>query len=57
MLSAEEQLKQIQFGTAEVISADELKKKLDRSAATHTPLRIKLGMDPVRAGSFIWDIQ
>jgi tyrosyl-tRNA synthetase len=46
MLSAEEQLKQIQFGTAEVISADELKKKLDRSAATHTPLRIKLGMDP-----------
>lgn len=46
MLSAEEQLKRIRYGTAEIISEEELKKKLERSIATGKPLRVKLGMDP-----------
>ncbi len=46
MLSAEEQLEQIRYGTVEIISEEELKKKLERSISSGKPLRIKLGMDP-----------
>jgi tyrosyl-tRNA synthetase len=42
----EEQLARILGGTAQVETRDELKKKLERSHATGTPLRVKLGIDP-----------
>src|SRR5437763_9724534 len=42
----EEQLAVILRGTAQVETQDELKKKLERSHATGTPLRVKLGIDP-----------
>ncbi len=46
MLSVEEQLKQMEYGTAEILPLDELKKKLERSVETGKPLRVKLGLDP-----------
>src|SRR6476469_8760324 len=42
----EEQLAVILRGAAQVETRDELKKKLERSAATGTPLRVKYGIDP-----------
>lgn len=41
-LSVEEQLREIQRGTVDIIPLEELKKKLE----TGRPLRIKLGLDP-----------
>ncbi len=46
MLAAKEQLKLIKRGVAQIISEEELLKKLEKSVATNTPLRIKLGVDP-----------
>lgn len=46
MLSAEEQLKELKRGTDEIISEEELLKKLERSLETGKPLRIKAGFDP-----------
>ena len=42
----EEQLAYIKKGAAEIIREDELRAKLERSRASNTPLRVKLGMDP-----------
>ncbi len=42
----DEQLRRIQRGTAEVFPVDELRAKLEKSRATGTPLRVKLGVDP-----------
>ncbi len=44
--SPEEQLKIIKHGTAEIISEEELLKKLKKSADNNKPLRIKAGFDP-----------
>lgn len=45
-ISPEEQLKIIKRGTAEIISEEELLKKLKKSADNNKPLRIKAGFDP-----------
>jgi len=42
----EEQLERIRRGAVEVFPEDELARKLERSRATGTPLRVKLGVDP-----------
>src|SRR6478735_8826878 len=42
----EEQLAVILRGAAQIETRDELKKKLEHSAATGKPLRVKLGIDP-----------
>ena len=44
--SPEEQLKIIKRGTVEIISEEELLKKLKKSADNNKPLRIKAGFDP-----------
>src|SRR5262245_49889880 len=46
MRSVEEQLAVIHRGTEQIVPADELRKKLERSVATGKPLRVKLGIDP-----------
>ena len=46
--SVKEQLDIIVNNTVEVISADELERKLQKSLKTGTPLKIKLGADPSR---------
>ncbi|MDD2430921.1 MAG: tyrosine--tRNA ligase [Firmicutes bacterium] len=46
MLTAKEQLELLERGTAQIISKDELLKKLEKSVASGTPLRVKLGVDP-----------
>lgn len=46
MLKPEEQLEQIKRGSEEIISEEELLKKLTKSYETDTPLRIKAGFDP-----------
>lgn len=47
-LPAEEQLKEIKKGVVDLISEDDLLKKLKKSHETGTPLRIKFGADPSR---------
>jgi len=42
----EEQLKRLGEAAVSVITEEELLRKLQRSVATETPLRVKLGMDP-----------
>src|SRR5437763_7614237 len=46
MRPVEEQLAVIDRGTDQIVPADELRKKLERSVATGKPLRVKLGIDP-----------
>ncbi|MEW5803804.1 MAG: tyrosine--tRNA ligase [bacterium] len=46
MLSAKEQMEIIGKGAVEIISEEELLKKLEQSVATQKPLRIKAGFDP-----------
>lgn len=46
MLAAKEQLKLLKRGVAQIISEEELLKKLEKSVAVNTPLRVKLGVDP-----------
>ncbi|HVX85781.1 MAG TPA: tyrosine--tRNA ligase [Phycisphaerae bacterium] len=45
-LTIDDQLSLLLRGTDHVYSPEELKNRLEKSAATNTPLRIKLGMDP-----------
>lgn len=45
-LSIDEQIEIIERGCVDCISRDELKKKLEKSAATGVPLKIKAGFDP-----------
>ncbi len=47
-LKPEEQLERIAFGTVDLISKEDMFKKLKRSAETKKPLLIKLGADPTR---------
>ena len=42
----ERQLQVIRRGVAEIVPEDELRKKIERSVVTGTPLKIKLGLDP-----------
>jgi tyrosyl-tRNA synthetase len=44
--SAEEQMQILMRGVADLVSQDELRKKLEKSVATGKPLRVKLGIDP-----------
>jgi tyrosyl-tRNA synthetase len=46
MKSIDEQLDLLARGTEQIVTRDELKQKLERSAATGRPLRVKLGCDP-----------
>lgn len=48
MLSPEEQLELVKFGTVDFISEADFLKKLKKSVATKKPLKIKLGADPSR---------
>src|ERR1044072_844983 len=45
-MTIDEQLAYLAKGTTEIIRMEELRTKLERSAATGKPLRIKLGADP-----------
>ncbi|HVB34288.1 MAG TPA: tyrosine--tRNA ligase [Patescibacteria group bacterium] len=45
-LPADEQLAYLSKGAAEIIRAEELRERLERSAKTGRPLRVKLGVDP-----------
>src|SRR5438876_4442006 len=46
MKTVDEQLALIRRGVEQVVPADELKKKLERSVKTGKPLRVKYGIDP-----------
>jgi tyrosyl-tRNA synthetase len=46
MLSAKEQMEIIRKGAVEIISEEELLKKLEQSVAAQKPMRIKAGFDP-----------
>jgi tyrosyl-tRNA synthetase len=46
MMTIDEQLAYLRKGTVEVIREDELRAKLEKSARTGVPLRVKLGADP-----------
>jgi tyrosyl-tRNA synthetase len=45
-MSLEAQISIIRRGTVDLITIEELRRKLERSTATSTPLRVKLGLDP-----------
>jgi tyrosyl-tRNA synthetase len=45
-LNIEEQIAIIQRGAVDLITVDELRRKLARAATTGQPLRVKLGLDP-----------
>jgi tyrosyl-tRNA synthetase len=45
-MSIDEQIAYLRKGTVEIIREDELRAKLERSAQTGEPLRVKLGADP-----------
>jgi tyrosyl-tRNA synthetase len=45
-MTIEEQLTFLQKGTVDLIREEDLRKKLERSAKTGKPLRVKLGVDP-----------
>ena len=45
-MTIDEQISFLQKGTAEIIPRDELRSKLEKSAKTGKPLRVKLGVDP-----------
>ncbi|MGI8835804.1 MAG: tyrosine--tRNA ligase [Pyrinomonadaceae bacterium] len=45
-MTIDEQLDYLRKGTTEIIRAEELRAKLERSAKTGKPLRVKLGVDP-----------
>src|SRR5215204_4571482 len=46
MMTIDEQLSYLGKGTIEIIREAELRAKLEKSAATGKPLRVKLGADP-----------
>src|SRR6478752_9450545 len=45
-MTIDEQLAHLRQGTVDLIREEDLKKKLERSAKTGKPLRVKLGLDP-----------
>src|SRR5918999_857397 len=46
MMTIDEQLAYLRKGTVEIIREEDLRAKLERSARTSAPLRVKLGADP-----------
>src|SRR5512146_1765189 len=46
MTNIDSQMELLKRGAAEIISEDDLKRKLERSAKEHRPLRVKAGFDP-----------
>ncbi|MDU4493656.1 MAG: tyrosine--tRNA ligase, partial [Staphylococcus warneri] len=46
MIEINEQMKIIRKGAAEIISEEDIIKKLEKSAKDNKPLTIKLGLDP-----------
>jgi tyrosyl-tRNA synthetase len=46
MMTIDEQLAHLRKGTVEIIRQDDLRAKLEKSARTGIPLRVKLGADP-----------
>ena len=54
--AAEEQMRKLRRGVAEIISDQELKRKIARSLREQKPLRIKLGLDPTALTS-IWALR
>lgn len=48
MMTVKEQLRVIEEHVVDLLPHDDLMKKLERSVATNTPLRVKLGLDPSR---------
>ncbi|HYF95106.1 MAG TPA: tyrosine--tRNA ligase [Symbiobacteriaceae bacterium] len=44
--SVDEQMHLLMRGVADIVSVDELRRKLEKSIATGKPLRVKLGIDP-----------
>src|SRR6266566_539706 len=45
-MTIDEQLEFLKKGTVDLIREEDLRKKLERSAKTGKPLRVKLGLDP-----------
>lgn len=45
-MTTDEQLEYLKKGTVDLIREEDLRKKLERSRKTSTPLRVKLGLDP-----------
>jgi tyrosyl-tRNA synthetase len=45
-ISVDEQINIIQRGAVDLITVEELRRKLERSSTTGQPLRVKLGLDP-----------
>src|SRR5881398_1206363 len=45
-MTVDEQLAYLHKGTTEIIREDDLRAKLEKSAKTSRPLRVKLGADP-----------
>jgi tyrosyl-tRNA synthetase len=45
-MSIDAQISMIQRGTVDLITVEELRRKLERSTTTGKPLRVKLGLDP-----------
>ena len=46
MVAAQEQLRLIRRGVAEILPETELVKKLEKSVSSGKPLKVKLGLDP-----------
>lgn len=44
--SVDEQMQVLMRGVTDIVSAEELRRKLEKSVATGKPLRVKLGIDP-----------
>ena len=48
MISAQEQVRQIKHGVADLINEQDLVKKIEKSIKENKPLVVKLGLDPTR---------
>ena len=46
MISAQEQVRQIKHGVADLINEQDLVKKIEKSIKENKPLVVKLGLDP-----------
>jgi tyrosyl-tRNA synthetase len=55
-MTIDEQLAYLRKGTVDIIREEELRAKLEKSARTWKPLRVKLGADPT-APTFTWAIR
>ena len=52
MISAQEQVRQIKHGVADLINEQDLVKKIEKSIKENKPLVVKLGLDPTAPYSF-----